>query len=67
MPPAPGLNLPASVTVTVGLEEWREHLFRRGVLERGEGKNPASKWSRLKNKLLERRYIGIMNEKVCRL
>jgi hypothetical protein len=65
--PAPAsLGLPASITRTVTLEEWREHLFRRAVLERGEGKNPASKWSRLRNKLFERGYIGVMNETVWR-
>jgi AAA domain len=64
-PPPSDSNVPAGVTVT--LDQWREQLFRRGVLERGDGKNPATKWSRLKSKLFERGYIGIMNELVWRL
>ena len=50
----------------VNLEDWRLELFRRDILERGPGKNPASKWSRLKNKLFEKGHIGIRDEKVWR-
>lgn len=65
--PSNSLTLPASVTKVVTLEQWKEQLFRRGVLERGEGKNWASKWSRLRNKLFERRHIGITNDWVWHL
>ncbi|HUI12552.1 MAG TPA: AAA family ATPase [Xanthobacteraceae bacterium] len=64
--PSLAMGLPASVNKVVTLEQWKEQLFRRGVLERGEGKNWASKWSRLKNKLSERGHIGIMDERVWR-
>ena len=58
-------GLPAGIKV-VSLEEWRLELFRRDIIERGAGKNPASQWSRLKNKLFEKGHIGIRDEKVWR-
>jgi AAA domain len=58
-------GLPAGIKV-VGLEQWRQELFRRDIIERGAGKNPASQWSRLKNKLLDKGHIGIRDEKVWR-
>jgi hypothetical protein len=66
IPPPGAMGLPGSVNKVVGLEQWKEQLFSRGVLERGEGKNWASKWSRLKNKLFDRGHIGIMDERVWR-
>ena len=66
MPDAPAaFGLPAGIKM-VNLEDWRLELFRRDILERGTGKNPASKWSRLKNKLFEKGHIGIRDEKVWR-
>jgi hypothetical protein len=58
-------GLPAGIKV-VGLEEWKTELFRRDIIERGDGKNPASQWSRLKNKLYDKGHIGIRDEKVWR-
>jgi hypothetical protein len=58
-------GLPTGIKM-VNLEDWRLELFRRDILERGPGKNPASKWSRLKNKLFEKGHIGIRDEKVWR-
>jgi AAA domain-containing protein len=58
-------GLPAGIKV-VSLEEWRLELFRRDIIERGAGKNPASQWSRLKNKLFEKGHIGIRDDKVWR-
>jgi hypothetical protein len=58
-------GLPAGIKV-VDLEQWHQELFRRDIIETGKGKNPASQWSRLKNKLFEKGHIGIRDEKVWR-
>jgi hypothetical protein len=64
--PAPiAFGLPAGIKA-VSLEQWKAELFSRDILERGPGKNPASKWSRLKNKLFDKGHIGIRDNVVWR-
>lgn len=58
-------GLPAGIKA-VSLEQWKAELFSRDILERGPGKNPASKWSRLKNRLFDKGHIGIRDNMVWR-
>jgi AAA domain len=56
--------LPASVSA-VTVPEWREEVFRRGVLDR-DAKNPREDFKRLRNALHARKLIGIVEDLVWR-
>lgn len=69
--PPQTFQLPAGIKV-VTLDQWKEQLFRSGVLDRktrpdGKKQNWASKWDRLRNSLLERSHIGIIENSVWRV
>jgi AAA domain len=55
-PPPAEFGLPAGL-VAVELIEWREEVYRRGVLDR-EAKNPREDFRRTKNSLAARNLIG---------
>jgi hypothetical protein len=68
--PPPACRLPATVKV-VTLDQWQEQLFRSGVLSRktaeGKRQNWAAILNRLRNTLLERHHIGILDDFVWRV
>ena len=53
-------ELPGAVR-GVTLEQWRAQLYRVGVLEPDEKKNPRTAFKRLQNSLQARKAIGIMD------
>ena len=53
-------ELPGAVC-GVTLEQWRAKLYRVGVLEPDEKKNPRTAFKRLQNSLQARKAIGIMD------
>jgi hypothetical protein len=68
--PPQACRLPATVKV-VTLDQWQEQLFRSGVLSRktaeGKRQNWAAILNRLRNTLLERHHIGILDDFVWRV
>ena len=56
------LHLPGR-TVVVHLSEWREELYRKGVLDR-DAKNPREEFKRVRNSLQARNLIGMRDELV---
>jgi AAA domain len=63
-PLPPGFGLPSDL-VGVELGEWREELYRRGVLDR-DAKNPREDFRRVRNRLQARKLIGMRDEIVWR-
>jgi len=55
-PPPAIFDLPAA-TRAVSLEQWREEMFRRGVLDRDAG-NPREEFRRVRQALAARQLIG---------
>lgn len=55
-----GFNLPGNPRV-VALADWRDEVFRRGVLDR-EATNPREDFRRLKSSLHARRLIGVRDD-----
>jgi hypothetical protein len=61
--PAPEtLQLPGR-TVVVQLSEWREELYRKGVLDR-DAKSPREEFKRIRMQLQARNLIGVNGELV---
>jgi hypothetical protein len=61
--PAPsGYQLPADIQV-VAADDWREELFRRGVLDR-KAPNPRTDFKRIRESLAARNLIGVRDENV---
>jgi hypothetical protein len=61
--PAPSsLQLPAR-TVVVTLTDWREELYRKGVLDR-DAKSPREEFKRVRIQLQARSLIGVNGELV---
>jgi hypothetical protein len=58
----PSFQLPASVKV-VPLTDWREELYRKGVLDR-EAKSPREEFKRIRTQLQARSLIGIRDDLV---
>jgi hypothetical protein len=66
----PGKPLPPSFGLAadlrgVELGQWREEMFRRGILNR-DAKNPREDFSRVKNSLQARKLIGVRDDFVWR-
>jgi hypothetical protein len=66
----PGKPLPScfglpSDLIGVELGQWREEMYRRGVLDR-DAKNPREDFRRVRNSLQARKLIGIRDELVWR-
>ena len=63
--PAPNnLQLPAGINV-VQISEWREELYRKGVLDR-DAKSPREEFKRIRMQLQARSLIGVNGEFVWR-
>jgi hypothetical protein len=60
-PPPAGLNLPASIRVVVAEDEWREEIYRRGILKRN-AKNPREEFKRIRQALQVRELIGVRDD-----
>jgi hypothetical protein len=61
--PAPAAyQLPAGIQVVPG-DDWREELFRRGILERAAA-NPRADFKRIRESLAARNLIGVRNDDV---
>jgi hypothetical protein len=56
--PAPGsMGLPADIRV-VGADQWRDEMFRRGVLDKGST-NHRQDFKRLRDQLMARSIIAV--------
>ena len=55
-------QLPAGIQVVPG-DDWREELFRRGILERAAS-NPRTDFKRIRESLAARNLIGVRNDDV---
>jgi hypothetical protein len=60
-PPPPEFKLPADIRVVVTEDEWREEIYRRGILKRN-AKNPREEFKRVRQALQVRELIGVRDD-----
>jgi hypothetical protein len=63
-PPPDSFGLPAGLRAAQ-LDQWRDEMYRRGVLDR-EAKNPREAFRQVRNGLQTRRLIGVRDDVVWR-
>jgi hypothetical protein len=61
-PPPSGFGLPAGL-LAVDIDQWREEMFARGILDR-KARNPRTDFKRLKDGLQVKSLIGIRDDMV---
>ena len=59
-PAPPELKLPTGQMV-IGIEQWRDEMFARGILDR-KASNPRTDFKRLKDGLQAKSLIGVRND-----